>query len=191
VRLPLALDPAVETERLTLRVVEARDADAVHAWRSREDVTTYLPYGPQSHAEVVSSLDAQSRLRRLARDGERGVLAAVRRDTREVVGELHLVLRSVAARGFEVGWVFSPEVAGQGFATEAARELLRLAFEVAGAHRVIAELDPRNDASTALCRRLGLREEAHFVQDFRLRDGSWGDTGIWAVLEHEWRGAGR
>ena len=39
--------------------------------------------------------------------------------------------------------------------------MLDLAFDTLGLHRVRAELDPRNDASIALCRRLGMREEAH------------------------------
>jgi RimJ/RimL family protein N-acetyltransferase len=32
-------------------------------------------------------------------------------------------------------------------------------------HRVIAELDARNEASVALCGRLGMREEANFIED--------------------------
>jgi aminoglycoside 6'-N-acetyltransferase len=51
---------------------------------------------------------------------------------------------------------------------------------------VRAELDPRNDASVALCRRLGKREEAHFVEDLWFK-GAWGDTGIYAMLDREWR----
>jgi RimJ/RimL family protein N-acetyltransferase len=37
-----------------------------------------------------------------------------------------------------------------------------------------------------VCRRLGMREEAHFVQDIWFR-GAWADTGIYAILTGEWR----
>jgi len=50
---------------------------------------------------------------------------------------------------------------------------------------VRAELDPRNDASIALCRRLGMREEAHFVEDMWFK-GEWADTGVYAILASEW-----
>ena len=52
-------------------------------------------------------------------------------------------------------------------------------------HRVVAELDPRNTPSIRLCRRLGMREEAHFVQDLWFK-GAWADTGVFAMLESEW-----
>jgi RimJ/RimL family protein N-acetyltransferase len=50
---------------------------------------------------------------------------------------------------------------------------------------VRAELDPCNAASIALCRRLGMREEAYFVEDLWFK-GGWGDTGIYAILDREW-----
>jgi RimJ/RimL family protein N-acetyltransferase len=37
----------------------------------------------------------------------------------------------------------------------------------------------------ALCKRLGMREEAHFVEDLWFK-GAWGDTGIYAILDREW-----
>jgi aminoglycoside 6'-N-acetyltransferase len=53
---------------------------------------------------------------------------------------------------------------------------------------VLARLDPRNDASAALCRRLGMREEGYFAQDTWFK-GEWGDTSIFAILAHEWEAA--
>jgi len=49
----------------------------------------------------------------------------------------------------------------------------------------VAELAPQNTASVNLCKRLGMREEAHFVQNMRIR-GRWEDTGIYAMLRSEW-----
>jgi RimJ/RimL family protein N-acetyltransferase len=63
--------------------------------------------------------------------------------------------------------------------------VLELAFTAIGLHRVMAQLSPLNTASIALCKRLGMREEAHFVEDLWFR-GAWGDTGIYAILDREW-----
>jgi RimJ/RimL family protein N-acetyltransferase len=60
-----------------------------------------------------------------------------------------------------------------------------VAFETLGLHRVIAELDGQNDSSKALCSRLGMRAEAHLVEDLWFK-GAWGDTAIYAMLEREW-----
>jgi aminoglycoside 6'-N-acetyltransferase len=63
--------------------------------------------------------------------------------------------------------------------------MIDAAFGEIGLHRVYAELDPRNEASVALCLRLGMRHEAHFVEHMWSK-GEWTDTGIYAVLEREW-----
>jgi aminoglycoside 6'-N-acetyltransferase len=63
--------------------------------------------------------------------------------------------------------------------------VLDVAFGTLGLHRVQANLDPRKTASAALCERLGMREEAHFVEDLWFK-GEWGDTVIYALLDREW-----
>jgi aminoglycoside 6'-N-acetyltransferase len=98
---------------------------------------------------------------------------------------MYLNLVSVENLGAEIGWTLHPDFFGQGYAFEASVAILDFAFGELGLHRVRAELDPRNDASIALCRRLGMREEAHFVEDLLFK-GGWADTGVYAVLDEEW-----
>jgi RimJ/RimL family protein N-acetyltransferase len=85
----------------------------------------------------------------------------------------------------ELGWVFHPDHAGRGYATEAARELLRLGFDGIGLHRMMARLDERNDASARLCRRLGMREEARLVENEWFK-GEWTNELVFAILDREW-----
>ncbi|BDZ45666.1 hypothetical protein GCM10025866_15750 [Naasia aerilata] len=89
----------------------------------------------------------------------------------------------------EIGYVFAPDVAGRGYATEACRPLLALAFEELGVHRVMGRLDARNGASARVLERLGMRLEAHFVEDDWFK-GEWTSTLVYAMLDREWR-AGR
>ena len=64
--------------------------------------------------------------------------------------------------------------------------MLGIAFaDLAPAPRM-ANIDPRNHSSAALCKRLGMREEAYFVEDMWFK-GAWGDTGIYAILEREFK----
>jgi hypothetical protein len=50
--------------------------------------------------------------------------------------------------------------------------LLKLAFDVFGLHRVIGRLEPRNTGSARVLERLGMRKEAHFVENEFVK-GEW------------------
>jgi len=119
-------------------------------------------------------------------DGDK-VILAVEHEGR-VIGDLLVKAGRLANRQAEIGWAFNPAYHGRGFATEAARELLVLAFAELGMHRVFAQLDPRNSASARLCERLGMRREGYFRQDIWIK-GQWAATAIYALLASEWRAA--
>lgn len=57
--------------------------------------------------------------------------------------------------GVEVGWHLHPEEWGRGYATEAARGAIERGF-AAGLTRILAVVQPGNDASVAVTRRLGM-----------------------------------
>ncbi len=181
--LPWAFDAPIRTERLTLRLMTPADADDVHAYQSREDVCRYLLHGPRSRAEVAEWVAKYAAASALAADGD-WIEPAIDLDGR-VIGHMYLNLASVENRGAEIGWTLHPDFFGHGYAAEASTATLDLAFGTLGLHRVRAELDPRNDASIALCRRLGMREEARFVKDLMFK-GEWADTGVYAILDEEW-----
>jgi RimJ/RimL family protein N-acetyltransferase len=190
VSLPFSFVEPIHTERLTLRLMTPADADDVFAYQSREDVCEYLLHEPRTHDEVDTWVAKYGAATELAKDGdwiEPAIELAMPDGTRRVIGHMYLTIASLENRGAEIGWTLHPDFFGHGYASEAAKAILELAFGELGLHRVRAELDPRNDASIALCRRLGMREEAHFVQDLFFK-GAWGDTGVYAILDQEWAG---
>ena len=105
-----------------------------------------------------------------------------------VVGDSILHLQGTGLSEGEIGWTLLPQHAGRGYATEAARAVLRLAFEHYGLRRVVANLDARNDRSAALCERLGMRREVHRIGDFWSK-GRWTSSYEYALLREEWRTA--
>lgn len=186
---PLRLTEPLQTERLRLRLMTASDVDAIHAYESREDVAAYQLFEPLSRAEVAERVAKRATAVRIGAEGDYFQLAVERLDDQRVVGDLFLGLRSLDGLSAEIGWTFHPDHQGHGFATEAANAVLRLAFERLGLHRVHAELDPRNARSVALCRRLGMREEARFRQDLWFK-GAWADTGVYAMLASDFSSSG-
>lgn len=172
------------TARLVLRPFRHGDEAAVLAYRHRADVCRYIPADPMTEATVPAFIADRITARAVDADGDRTVFA-VELDGL-VIGDVLLRTGRTVDRQAEVGWVFNPDFSGHGYATEAARELVRLSFDELGMHRVWAQLDPRNTASARLCERLGMRHEAHLRHDMWLK-GEWTDSAIYAILETEWR----
>ena len=175
----------IETRRLRLRPFTLDDFEALYAIQSREDVARYLYWSPRSRDEVREGLVSRTRQGVLEREGEALVLAVERRDTGVVIGSVNLFWLSAEHRQGEIGFVFHPDHYGQGFAREAAVEMLRLGFEGLGLHRVIGPCDARNTASARLMERLGMRHEAHFRQNEFVK-GEWCDGLVYAMLATEW-----
>lgn len=182
--MPWDLRP-LEGARIRLDRMRADDFDALYAIQSDPDVCRYLLYEPRSAERVQEVLERDSAATRLGEEGS-FVQPAIRDGSGRLIGTMYFKIASVPDRTAEIGWLLDPRFQGHGFAHEAASLLLDLAFGELGLHRVYAELDPRNAASVALCLRLGMRHEAHF-RDHMWFKGDWADTGIYAVLEHEWR----
>jgi RimJ/RimL family protein N-acetyltransferase len=190
--LPYVLEQPIVTERLRLRVMTLDDVDDIHSYQSLEEVVRYDLFDPRTREEVAAKVEKYSKATAIRAQDDFFQFAielpAEGEARSRVIGDLYFTLASLKNSRGEIGWTLHPDFQGRGYATEAATAVLDLAFRVIGLHRVFADLDPRNAASIALCRRLGMREEAHFVKDLWFK-GDWGDTGIYAILRDEWLAA--
>jgi RimJ/RimL family protein N-acetyltransferase len=185
----ISITSPIATERLVLRPFTLDDLDDLYAIQSRPDVVRYLYWDVRDRDEVRKVLQRKINETRLAERGDALALAitvpgAVGTST-GVIGEIILWWQSVEHRQGEIGFVLHPEHQGRGYAVEAATAVLDLAFRELGLHRVYGRTDARNTASAALMRRLGMRQEAHFVQN-EVFKGGWGDELVFAILENEW-----
>ena len=183
---PNALE--VTRERVRLRPFEERDLEAMAAYRGDAEVCRFLPFEPQSPDDIrgrIGHLFGSMTL-----EGERGgVVLVIERDG-TVIGDLVLFHLDADAGSAEIGWVLSPAASGRGLATEAVRALIDTAFDVYGLRRLTAQIDADNVRSAALAERLGMRREAHFVENEWFK-GRWGDLLVYAVLDREWAAARR
>ena len=180
-------DYPVMTERLRLRPFTRGDVEAVYAYRRREDVARYLFDVALSREECAMAVQQRIGQVALEANDDKIILAVDEQASGQLIGEVSLIWRSVEARQCEIGWIFNPERHGKGFATEAARALLDLAFGPGDMHRVMARCDARNLASSRLMERLGMRREAHF-REHSIVKGEWDEEFIYAILRREWRG---
>jgi RimJ/RimL family protein N-acetyltransferase len=185
-RLVLRPDYPIRTARLTLRPFQPDDLDAFFAIRSRPDVARFVYWEPADRERAREVLEKKITQSTLDDEGQALTLAVVWRETGALVGEVTLWCLSREHLGGEIGFVFHPDYHGRGFATEAAQVMLRLGFADLGLHRIIGRLDARNQASAKVLARLGMRHEAHFVQNEFVK-GEWTDEAVYAILDHEWK----
>lgn len=110
-----------------------------------------------------------------------------RRSDEAVVGMVNLsqIFRGPfdnAVMGYWVG----AEFARHGYTSEGVRLCLRRAFGALGLHRVEANVMPSNEASLALVRRVGFREEGYSPRYLQI-NGEWADHTRWAITAEDWR----
>jgi RimJ/RimL family protein N-acetyltransferase len=179
-------DFPIRTERLLIRPLTLDDVDALHAYRSIPDVCRYVPFEPMSRGDLAARIGRQWARRELTDESQALILGVEVAAIGALVADVMLAWSSVEHASGELGWVLHPEHGGRGYATEAARAMLDLAFDGIGLHRVTARVDERNDPSARLCRRLGMRHEARLVENEWFK-GQWTTELDFAILDREWR----
>jgi [ribosomal protein S5]-alanine N-acetyltransferase len=179
---PMAI--AFVTERLLLRELEEADAPAIHVWESDAAVVRYQIEDVQTLDECLEYI--RRNRAEAARDPRRlyEVGCCVRAEGDLLIGRVGLKVVRPDHREGELWFAFRRDRHGQGYATEAARALIRFGFGTLGLHRIFGDCDPRNTASARLMERLGMRREGHLRESWWLK-GEWCDSWIYAVLEDE------
>ena len=173
------------TERLVLRAFHPADLEPLLAIQSDPVAVRYVPYPPRDRAAVAAVLERKMASTALRKEGDLIELAVTLGEDGSVIGDVLLALRSVEHQTLEVGYIFAPAAGGHGYATEAVRAALGLAFGPLAVRRVIARVDDRNAASSALLNRLGFRLEAHLIENEWLK-GELTSEFDYALLAREW-----
>ena len=176
----------LRSPRLVLRRLRGDDVAALCGYRGLSEVARYQSwetFGPEDAARLI---DGQSGLEPDV-PGTWLQLAIVVAATGIMVGDCRMHFRADDPRQVEVGITLSPAHQGRGYATETVEALLGFVFGVLGKHRVSAVTDAENVAAASLFRRLGFRQEAHFVEHLWFK-GGWGSEYVFAMLRREWQG---
>jgi RimJ/RimL family protein N-acetyltransferase len=173
------------TERLLIRPLTPDDLDRHHALFSDPDAVRYLYFGPFDRAAAQDHLERRSVVELPSEGGWINFGVEVQGGG-VLIGELAMGFISAGHAHYEVGYVFDAAYEGHGYATEGAAMIVELAFAGLDAHRVSGRLDARNERSARVLERLGMRREAHFLENEFVK-GEWTDELVYAVLEPEWR----
>lgn len=151
----------IRTERLIIRCWEPRDApllkDALDT--SLDHLRPWMPWAADDPQPVEEKEELLRRFRGqfdLGADFVYGIFAP---DEREVIGGTGLHTR-IGDHALEIGYWIRASRVRCGYARESAAALTRVAVRVCGVDRVEIRVDPANEASLRVPRRLGFKEEA-------------------------------
>jgi RimJ/RimL family protein N-acetyltransferase len=172
------------TDRLLLRELALTDATACNAYESDPEVVRYQSHGVRTPDE---SRDYIARVRAESDVTPRHLfdLAVIERATDALIGRVGLCVRDPEAREASLWYVLRRDRWGRGLIVEAARALLDFGFGALDLHRVYVDVDARNAGSLRVAEKLGMRREAHFVENAWVK-GEWTDSVVFGLLAREW-----
>jgi [ribosomal protein S5]-alanine N-acetyltransferase len=181
-----AIEPVtLRTERLTLRVPEARDRAAIYAMRSHPDVCRYASGVPWQSMDEADAWLARSRT---GRENGHGLELVIEREPgAPVIGSCAVFAIHEGSRRGELGYSLHRDHWGHGYATEATRALIAHAFDADGLdlRRLEADIDPANEASERVLRRLGFSHEGRLRERWDVA-GVISDSDLFGLLRREW-----
>jgi len=175
--------PIIETDRLILREVKLSDAPAMHFMRSDPAILDFMDRDPDANLEVTEKFIEKSTEDRLANNGINWGISLKTDAT--LIGDVGIWRLDKAHHRGEIGYRLHTAHQGKGIMTEALSAVLDFGFQQIGLHSIEANVNPKNEKSSKLLKRLGFRKEALFTENY-FYNGQFLDSEIYSLLEN-WR----
>lgn len=166
----------LRTERLVLRLFAAADAPEVQRLAGVREValnTLNIPYPyPDGAAEAW-----------IAKHGSGPEVTFAIEHDEQLIGAVGLVVDRMHDRA-ELGYWIGVPFWGHGFATEAARAMVRYGFDEQSLNRIVAHAFSRNPASGRVLQKIGMTREGVLRQHFK-KWGEYVDVDCYALLRRD------
>jgi RimJ/RimL family protein N-acetyltransferase len=151
----------IETERVVIRCYEPRDApllkEAIES--SLEHLRPWMPWAQDEPQTLEDRVELVKFFRSSFDSGENFTYGIFTADETEVLGGTGLHPR-IGPGGLEIGYWVRANATRQGIVTESTAALTRVGFEICEADRIEIRIEPGNEASFGVPRKLDFLEEA-------------------------------
>lgn len=174
--------PQTETERLRMRRVMEADKPVIFKGLSDPEITQYLTIHFNSLDEIQSQLDFYENHWRK----QTGIFWGIElKETKLLTGVIGIYDINSAHRKAEIGYWLLKENWGSGIITEAARLVLKYAFEELDLNRIYAYVEKQNVGSKVLLKKLGFLFEGTMREYEINRQGRFIDLMIYSKLQSD------
>lgn len=175
----------IETERLILREFVKDDFLSIHNYASDPEVVKYEVWGPNSEKDTQLFVD-QSIKYQLDNPRYDYEVAVVKKDDNKLIGACGIHLSNLDNREGWIGYCYNQQYWRNGYATEAAKVIIKFGFKHLNLHRIFATCDPDNSGSAKVLEKIGMIKEGR-LRENKLQKGEWRDSFLYSILEQEYR----
>lgn len=171
----------LETERLIIRPFTKDDAEGLFSYASNPNVGPHGGWKP--HADVKESQEVLEELF-LANQG----WAIINKSNGKLIGSIMLEpdKRRPEIASKELGYSLAEEFWGKGIMTEAAKAVIRYAFEEMNLDILAICTGPTNERSARVIEKCGFKYEGTERYCYKIYDGSVRDSRCFSLLKTEW-----
>lgn len=171
----------LETERLILRPFTRDDAEGLFAYASNPNVGPHAGWKP--HADVQESQKIIDELFLVNQ-----VWALIDKTSGKLIGSIGLEpdKRRPGIASKELGYSLAEEFWGKGLMTEAAKEIIRYAFEVMNLDILAICTGLTNERSASVIEKCGFKYEGTERYCYKIYDGSVRSSRCFSLLKTEW-----
>lgn len=175
--------PTLLTERLILRMMRVSDCDDMYEYAKRREVTRFLSWRPHPSSEYTRQyLEYLSTRYNI---GDFYDWAVVLKESKKMIGTCGFTRFDLHNNYAELGYVLNPKYCGNGYATEAAREVIKFGFKELELHRIEARYMPGNIASHRVMQKLGMKDEGVLRESYYI-NGTYKSIAVCSLLDSEY-----
>lgn len=172
----------LRTERLTLRDFEKQDLEAVLAYRERShQKRPWLGLGGRSVAWLNGEIEEVPTGSR----PEEVRLAILLSSKNQLIGACRIRLTDPEHGEAELLLDFDPQHLREGYATEAAVDVVRLGFEELRLQRICSWCISQDASTAQILERAGMRLDDVLPRSLWIQ-GRWWNTLVYSIRESEW-----
>ena len=166
-----------ETQRLILKPLDKNDAALLkeYLFSNKSFLEQWEPKRNPDYFEI-DSIEKMLEFEKQAEDAKQAIsLYIFKKDDGKLIGNVKLsnIVYGIFLSCF-TGYKLDKDELSKGYMTEALKEVVRIAFEEYGLHRIEANIMPRNKASQKVVKKLGFKKEGKSKKYLKI-NGIWED----------------
>lgn len=172
------------TKRLTLSPLNRKEIEFVHLLHSNPEVDFYNTLGIPSTIQ-----DTEVVMKEMVSENEKEETQKFTFCIKWKDQKIGLIALNLGNKKYEIGEIWYkllPEYWGQGFATEALKEVIHLGFHKLKLHRIEAGCASENKGSVKVLEKAGMKREGHKRQHLPLKSG-WADCFEYGMLSEDYK----
>lgn len=175
----------IETKRLFIKAIQPINAKTVYKYRIDPRVNKYQNWESVSYESILKFINDNLDTEFNSPDKWKQ-FGIYTKDKDFLVGDIGLHFLNPQNSIVEIGFTISHENQGFGFGSEAVKSIIYYLFRVLKKHRIFASVDPQNNKSISLLKRVGLNQEAYLKKSLFIKE-NWVDDVIFALLNEEYQ----